>query len=106
MNLKDNNFVQIVFGLTVVRAYYIDKQYLIYQINHEEILPYTCRTATEATEYLYKMIENKTNINFQLFFSCHTQQKLKKKIMEMEGEYERTKYKPMLKSSMLVLLRS
>jgi len=106
MNLKDNNFVQIVFGLTVVRAYYTQKQFLIYQINKDEILPYVCKSAHEAAEYLYHMIENKTNINFQFFFNCHTQKKLKTKITNMQGEYGKNDFKPMLKSAMLILLKT
>ena len=106
MNLKDNNFVQIIFDLTIARAYYSEKQFLIYQINKEDILPYICKSAHEAADYLYHMIENKNNINFQFFFNCHTQKKLKSKIKSMEGGYGSIEYKPMLKTAMLILLRS
>ena len=86
--LDDLNCIQICFNLSVIRVYYIEKQYYVSEVDMDKIKPQIFKTAKEIIKYLTKLLNSKNNIDVRYFFNAKTTSLKKKiKILEKNGYY-------------------
>ena len=90
-NLDDKNCLQIVYGLTVIRVYYLKKGYYCCKVNMNDIIPKFYKKAYRIHNYLTDELKNSVNIDVRLFYnSITTPIKKKCDINDMTGYYNNT----------------
>lgn len=86
--ISDYNHIQIVYGLTVIRVYYILKQYYICEVNHESIIPKIFKKANRTKNYLLDKLKNMNNIDFRFHYRTDMPMERKIQITDLNGYYD------------------
>ena len=85
--ISDRNCIQIIFGLSLIRVYYIEKEFYINLVDLEKIHPLIFKKAHKAKNWLIEQLENQSNVDVRFFY--RTNEKIEKKILinELNGWY-------------------
>ena len=85
--ISDRNCIQISYGLTLIRVYYIEKEFYINLVDLEKIHPAIFKKSHKAKNWLIEQLENQSNVDVRFFY--RTNEKIEKKILinELNGWY-------------------
>ena len=85
--ISDRNCIQIIFGLSLIRVYYIEKEFYINLVDLEKIHPAIFKKSHKAKNWLIEQLENQSNVDVRFFY--RTNEKIEKKILinELNGWY-------------------
>ena len=86
-SVNDRNFLQIVVDLTIIRIYYLDKQFYMCYVDSENIFPTMFKKAHKARDYLMDKLQDKKNIDVRLFYRNDIPIEKKIGINELNGYY-------------------
>jgi hypothetical protein len=87
MSISDKNCIQICYGLTLIRVYFIDGEYYLNLVDLEKIHPAMFKKAYQARDYLINELQNKKNIDVRLFYRTDLDIKKKIQINDLNGYY-------------------
>ena len=85
--ISDRNCIQIYYGLTLIRVYYIEKEFYINLVDLEKIHPAIFKKAHKARDFLVNVLKNESNIDVRFFYSTATPTDKKIKILDCSGYY-------------------
>ena len=102
--ISDRNCIQICYGLTLIRVYYIEKEFYINLVDLEKIHPLIFKKAHKAKNWLIEQLKNQSNIDVKFFY--RTNEKMEKKILinELNGYYSDDSYDKLLHRALLLLI--
>jgi hypothetical protein len=87
MTISDKNCIQICFGLTLIRVYYIDGEYYLNMVDLEKIHPAIFKKAYQARDFISSILKNESNIDVRFYYRIDIPIEKKIKISECSGWY-------------------
>ena len=85
--INDFNHIQILYNLTTIRIYYVEKMFYLCEVNHDHIAPKMFKKCHKLRDYLLEKLDSKKNINMSFFYRNDIQINKKIMINEMTGYY-------------------
>ena len=102
--ISDRNCIQISYGLTLIRVYYIEKEFYINLVDLEKIHPAIFKKSHKAKNWLIEQLKNHSNIDVRFFYSTTTPIKKKILINELNGYYSNDSYDKLIHRALLLLI--
>lgn len=87
MELTDRNFIQIIYDLTIIRVYYIEKQFYISLVDEDAIRPAMFKKSYKARNFLVDLLKNKKNVDMKIYYRTDMKMEKKIQIHELMGYY-------------------
>lgn len=103
-NISNLNTIQILYGLTIIKIYYIQNEFYLNLIDLEKIIPCAFKTAKKACNYIVKLLENQHNIDVRFFFRTDTPIEKKIKVMDLNGHYSNDGIDKLIYRALLLLI--
>ena len=85
--ISDRNCIQICYGLTLIRVYWIDGEYYLNLVDLEKIHPAILRKSWQARDWLVNLLKNESNIDVKFYFRIDTPIETKIMINDLNGYY-------------------
>jgi len=108
-DIDNQAFLQLIYGLENIRVYYMSKEspkvYFLVHTNIQQITPIVNDKAIFIHNNIMKLIENKNNIEMDIFYPNTTSKKMTREINNFNGDIDDADIPKTIMSALLLLMK-